>query len=61
MVLETILHNIKKNIILRRFLAKRLLEMATPEVQGDQKLFYRVYYILKLKVTNFQFPTLDGF
>ena len=32
--------------------------MATPKVPGDQKLFERVYYMLKLKVTKFQLPTL---
>ena len=31
-----------KIIILHRFLAKCFLEMATPKVPGDQKLFERV-------------------
>ena len=37
------------------------IAMATPKVPGDQKLFERVCYTLKLKVTKFQFPTPDGF
>ena len=47
-----------KPIILRRFLVKRLLEIALPlatsKIPGDQKLFERVCYMLKLKVTKFQ-------
>ena len=35
--------------------------MATPRVPGDQKLFKRVCYMLKLKVTKFQLPTPNGF
>ena len=35
--------------------------MATPKVAGDQKLFERVCYILKLKVAKFQLPTSSGF
>ena len=35
--------------------------MATPEVPGDQKLFERVCYMLKLKVTKFRLPTSNGF
>ena len=35
--------------------------MATPKVPGDQKLFERVNYMLKLKVAKFQLPTPDGF
>ena len=35
--------------------------MATPKVPGDQNLFERVCYMLKLKVTKFQLPTPDGF
>ena len=35
--------------------------MATPKVPGDKKLFERVCYMLKLKVTKFQLPTPDGF
>ena len=30
--------------------------MATPKIPGNQKLFERVCYILKLKVTKFQLP-----
>ena len=35
--------------------------MATPKVPSDQKLFERVCYMLKLKVTKFQLPTPNGF
>ena len=35
--------------------------MAPPKVPGDQKLFERVCYMLKLKVTKFQLPTPNGF
>ena len=35
--------------------------MTTPKVPGNQKLFERVCYMLKLKVTKFQLPTSDGF
>ena len=35
--------------------------MATHKAPGDQKLFERVCYMLKLKVTKFQFPTRNGF
>ena len=35
--------------------------MATPKVSGDQKLFGRVNYVLKLKVKKFQLPTPNGF
>ena len=35
--------------------------MATPKVPVDQKLFERVWYMLKLKATKFQLPTLNGF
>ena len=35
--------------------------MATPKVPGDQKLFERVCYMLKLKMTKFQLPTPNGF
>ena len=49
-----------KTIILRPFLAKRLLDIA-PKVPGDQTLFERVCYTLKLKVTKFQLPTPNGF
>ena len=31
--------------------------MATPKVPGDQKLFEKVCYMLKLKVTKSQYPT----
>ena len=34
---------------------------ATPKIPGDQKLFERVRYMLKLKVTKFQLPTPNGF
>ena len=35
--------------------------IATPKVPGDQKLFERVNYMLKLKVTKFQLRTPNGF
>ena len=35
--------------------------MATLKVSGDQKLFERVCFMLKLKVTKFQLPTPYGF
>ena len=35
--------------------------MATPKVLGDQELFKRVCYMLRLKVTKFQLPTSNGF
>ena len=35
--------------------------MATPKIPGDQQLFERVCYMLKLKVTKFQLPTPNGF
>ena len=35
--------------------------MPTPKVPGNQKLFERVCYMLKLKVTKFQLPTRNGF
>ena len=57
-----------KTIILHRFwrffgqtpLRNRVV-MATPKVSGNQKLFERVCYMLKLKVTKFQHPTPNGF
>ena len=36
------------------------IAMATPKVPGDQKLFERVCYMLKLKI-KFQLSTPDGF
>ena len=35
--------------------------MATPKVPGNQRLFERVCYMLKLKVTKFQLLTRNGF
>ena len=35
--------------------------MATRKIPGDHKLFERVYYMLKLKVTKFQLPRPNGF
>ena len=35
--------------------------MATPKLPGDQKLFERVSYTLKVKVTKFQLLTPNGF
>ena len=40
---------------------KNSIAMATPKVPGDQKLFERVCYMLKLKLTKFQLPTSNGF
>ena len=37
------------------------IAIATTKVPGDQKLFERVCYMLKLKVTKFQLPTHNGF
>ena len=54
-----------KTIILRRFLAKHFLEIALLwqhlRFPGDQKLFERLCYVLKLKVTKFQLTTPDSF
>ena len=54
-----------KTIILRRFFGQTPLRnsvaMATPKILGDQKLFERVCYMLKLKVTKFQLPRPNGF
>ena len=54
-----------KPIILRPLFGQTPLRnstvMATPKVPGDQKLFEKVCYILKLKVTKFQLPTPNGF
>ena len=35
--------------------------IATPKIPGDQKLFERVCYIEKLKVTKLQLPRPNGF
>ena len=35
--------------------------MATPKIPGDQKLFERVCYMLKLKVRKFQLPGPNSF
>ena len=57
-----------KNIILAHFLAffsqvplRNCVGMATTKIPGDQKLFERVYYMLKLKVTKFQLLRPNGF
>ena len=54
-----------KTIILRPLFDQKPLRssvvMATPKVPGDHKLFKRVCYMLKLKVTTFQLPTPNGF
>ena len=54
-----------KTIILCPFFGQTLFRnsvvMAIPKVPGDQKLFERVCYMLKLKVTKFQLPTPNGF
>ena len=41
-------------------LPRNSVAMATPKLPGDEKLFERMCYMLKLKVTKFQFPTLIG-
>ena len=69
MVLGTISDNMtQKPSFYARFLCifgqtplRNSIVMATPKVPGDQKLFERVSYMLKLKVTKFQLPTPDGF
>ena len=54
-----------KMIVLRPLFAQTPLEIAfvvvKPKVPGDQKLFERVCYMLKLKVVKFQLPTLNCF
>ena len=54
-----------KAIIVRRFFGQTPLRnsvaMATPKIPSDQKLFERVCYMLKLKVTKFQLPGPEGF
>ena len=40
---------------------KNSVVMAPSKVPGNQKLFERVCYMLKLKVTEFQLPTPNGF
>ena len=54
-----------KTIISRQLFGQTPLRniavMATPKVQGDPKLFERVCYMLKLKVTKFQLPTPNDF
>ena len=58
-----------KTIILHPFLAfifgqaslRNSIVMATANVPGNQKLFERVCYMLKLKVIQLQLPTPDGF
>ena len=39
-----------------QILVRNSIAMATPKIPGDQELFERVSYMLKLKVTKFQFP-----
>ena len=62
-VLGTISDNMaQKPLFYDRFLAKRLLEIALSwQRLSDQKLFERVSYTLKPKVTKFQLPTPNGF
>ena len=40
---------------------RNTVAMAALKVPVDQKLFEKVCYMLKLKVTKFQLPTLNGF
>ena len=35
--------------------------MATPKIPGNQRLFERVCYMLKVQVTKFQLPRRNGF
>ena len=37
------------------------IAMATPKVPGDQKLFERVCYMFKLKLTKFQLLTISNY
>ena len=37
------------------------VDMATPKIPGDQKLYERVCYMLKLNVTQFHLPRPKGF
>ena len=57
-----------KTIILHPFFAffgqtplRYSVAMATPKIPGNQKLFEKVCYMLKLKVTKFHFPSPNGF
>ena len=54
-----------KIIILHHFFGQTPLRnsvaMATPKILGDQKLFERACYMLKLKVTKVQLPRRNGF
>ena len=54
-----------KIIILRplfdQMTLRKSIVMATPKDPGEQKLFERVCYMLKLKVTKFQFATPNDF
>ena len=66
MVLGRISENMKKNhYFMALFLAKTPLRnsiaMAKPRIIGDQKLFERLCYMLKLQVTKFQLPSPKGF
>ena len=42
-------------------LPRNSVAMAPPKISGDQKLFERVCYMLKLKVTKFQLSRPNGF
>ena len=59
--LETISDNMTQKPLFYVTFAKRLLEIATPKVPADQKLFERVCYTFILKVTKFQLPTPNSF
>ena len=51
-----------KTIIFHRFwpnASQNSVAMATPKIPGDQKLFERMCYMLKLKVTKFQLPIVS--
>ena len=54
-----------KTIILHPFFGqtphRNSVVMATPKVPGDHKLFEKVCYTLKQKVTRFHIPTPNGF
>ena len=60
MVLETISDNMAQKrlfyVVFCQTPLRNSVAMATPKILGDQKLFERVCYMLKLKFTKFQLP-----
>ena len=65
MILGTISDNMTQNHYFTSFFGQTPLgnsvSMATPKIPGDQKLFEKVCYMSKLKVTKFQLPRPNGF